>query len=258
MKRYILTLLAITMNCTGHAKDNTKYFTKQPINAQQIPQLSIQQLSELNYLDQKLDSFDDATKNAWTRNVNVRILIERTELAIQQSSPSTQSIMKQQVTTILKDHGININFTSKNIIQRTDTDYLDSLENFVEDFIDEDKQKITAKRHRAVRPPTKKTLDKISQEKRISGKRRTLNKIKRDALAEAKKAAAEQAKERALDALVQQKNIDEAARRKELIDAASEAVRQRNEAAQEEQRAREAAQKRSFIASPEQDVIHGL
>lgn len=258
MKKYILPLCMIAMHDTSSTSNKVKYFTKQPLNVQQVPQLSQEQISQLNYLDQRLHEFGDLTKQEWTHDENVRILIERTELAIIQSSPSSQPIIKQKVKEIMQDHGIEIDFTSENIIRRPGTNYLNSLEDFVENFIDEDKKKPVKKKHRSAGPTTKKNGKELPAQKSISGKRRTLNKLKRDAIEAAKNTAAEQAKQRALDAMVEQKRINEAAQRKELIDAATEAVKKRYEAEQEEQRVRQAASKRSLIASPQEDSIHVL
>lgn len=83
--------------------------------------LSLQQQFQLNHLLEQLALYSKQAQEKWTQDSHVAILIETTELNIQQSSPATQNAMKTRIIEIFKNFGINIFFTSDNLIKQTNT-----------------------------------------------------------------------------------------------------------------------------------------
>jgi hypothetical protein len=81
-------------------------------------ELSSQQNSQLQFLTDQLRDYANLTKKYWTNNINVRIMIETTELAVQQSLPATQELMRTKIISIFQQFGINIYFTQDNLIRR--------------------------------------------------------------------------------------------------------------------------------------------
>ncbi|HSW77136.1 MAG TPA: hypothetical protein VLG50_08820 [Candidatus Saccharimonadales bacterium] len=81
-------------------------------------QLSFWQNFELDYLQQGLKQLAKKMSTDWTNDESARILIERTELAVQESNSATQNFMKQRIIEIFKTFGIDIFFTPNNFIQR--------------------------------------------------------------------------------------------------------------------------------------------
>ncbi|MCX5923831.1 MAG: hypothetical protein NTZ68_00175 [Candidatus Dependentiae bacterium] len=82
------------------------------------PELSFYQDFQLDYISTELNQHSKTIAGTWTKDENTRILIERTELAVQESSKDTQDFMKKRIIQLFKDYGIDIFFTSDNLIQR--------------------------------------------------------------------------------------------------------------------------------------------
>ena len=113
MKKYIICFLLIISNQT----------TIQAIRLESKIQpektdvfLSMNQLFQLSFLQDELNEYGPIINDEWSNNENVRILIERTELAVQQSSTASQELMKLKIIELFKNVGVDIEFTSDNFI----------------------------------------------------------------------------------------------------------------------------------------------
>lgn len=80
--------------------------------------LSEQQDFQLNFLKSQLQQYAPQVKQSWTNNIDVRLMIEDAELAVQQSTFNTQPIMRQSIIDIFQSFDINIYFTANNLIRR--------------------------------------------------------------------------------------------------------------------------------------------
>lgn len=118
IKKIILITICLHASCTStNLQANFSLFSK---TESSIDQLSINQIFQLNYLKEELKHYATLVSDDWTDDENVRILLERTELAVQQASSSAQEIIKQRVIDIFKEFHINVQFTSENMIELAD------------------------------------------------------------------------------------------------------------------------------------------
>lgn len=85
---------------------------------QRLNELSFMQRFELQYLKENLSRYHDQVLQYWILDKNVRILIEMTELAVQESSPTTQQEIKQKIIEIFQTFNIYVYFTADDFIQK--------------------------------------------------------------------------------------------------------------------------------------------
>lgn len=135
-------------------------------------QLSLTQILQLHYFEEILEEDHDEIKQHWTNDENVQILIEMTELAIQESSPTTQSIMKQRIIKIFQKFNINLSFTADNFIQKLDI----KKTHDVDTDTSNEKKHHTKKTHEKSKSSIHQTYQKLEK---IHGANRTRKKLEK-------------------------------------------------------------------------------
>lgn len=141
--------------------------------------LSMNQLFQLGFLQEELNQYASLINNQWSNNESVRILIERTELSVQQSSRRSQELMRSKIIELFKNIGTNIEFTSNNFIILKDNNTSDKNDQ-------ENRTRLhlthhTSKQHQSFFG-TNKIYDKQNNPKplaRIHGARRTMNRLRK-------------------------------------------------------------------------------
>ena len=143
-------------------------------------QLSINQIFELNYLQEKLQENREQLEQEWTKNEDIRILIERTELAIDQSPATTQKLMKQRIINIFQQFHINIILTPDNSIQRVNLNHPEHvvLQSEQEDPQDKKSNLTSDKKKRKRQPATTQATTQPLQ--KIKGANRTRKRLERE------------------------------------------------------------------------------
>lgn len=139
-----------------------KKFSPQP-----TAQLSANQIFQLNYLQEELKDNAALILNYWTQNEDARIIIERTELAVQQSDSSTQALIKQRIIQLFQDSGIDILFTPENHIQ------------IINNNLKIDKSDDQSDTHRHAKPKKATSQSNIEQPHKIHGANRTRKQLER-------------------------------------------------------------------------------
>jgi hypothetical protein len=165
--------------------------------------LSMNQLFQLSFLQDELSKYGPIINKQWSNNENIRILIERTELAVQQSSTASQELMKSKIIELFRNIGVNINFTSDNFIMLN---------------INKINKKTDHLMHKKKNPhqiffSANNIYDKANNPKplaRIHGARRTMNRLR-------KKRELQEKLDRQKLRMERQKILDEIYRKKEII-----------------------------------------
>ena len=119
MKKYCILFCLMMVSITLQANVGVPLFGNGTYKS--TTALSLQQQFQLNYLQEQLALYAKQVQEEWTQNEQAAILIEKTELYVQQSSAQTQNTMKTRIIEIFKNFGITIFFTSDNLIKQVTT-----------------------------------------------------------------------------------------------------------------------------------------
>ncbi len=113
MKKYTFYIILICTTLTNLQAIHLGSVSPSDIIA---PELSISQLFQLNIFQEQLRLYAPLIIHDGMNNENAQILIQQTELAIQQSSPETQSLMKSRIVQLFENFDIQVAFNAENIL----------------------------------------------------------------------------------------------------------------------------------------------
>lgn len=82
-----------------------------------ISKLSDSQEIQLQFISSKLQQYHTVAQQHWTNNNNVRMLIEMTELLVQESLTPAQTQLKEKIIQIFQNFNLNIFFNDQNLIE---------------------------------------------------------------------------------------------------------------------------------------------
>lgn len=117
VQHYLLMLTMINQCTEFHFSDPKKDVAPA---TQSTATLSLTQQFQLDFLYQELNEYPDLFVHDWTSNNSVLLILESAEMSVQNSSLTTQPIMRDRITSLFAQIGINITFSSQNLIIRTD------------------------------------------------------------------------------------------------------------------------------------------
>ena len=171
MKRYGIIMCLSVMSIRLQANVGVPLFGNATNINSPSTSLSLQQQFQLNHLLEQLALYGKQAQTYWTKDEHVAILIETTELNIQQSSATTQHAMKARVIEIFKNFGIDIYFTPDNLIKQV-------LEQPLKNTIKISHHIKSAKTESTENKPKQNSQPELHP---IHGGRRTLNMLKEQA-----------------------------------------------------------------------------